>query len=93
MKILVDKMPNEISECNWANPTDLFYNEKTIWFCAWIAHPHSKTCPMAKGDECPYFTDHQKMFNDKVVTGLNKVGEVYPISPTEAEIIRKGVNL
>lgn len=90
MKILVDEMPNEVSECDWANPTDPFYNEDTVWHCDWMANHHHETCPMVKGKECPFFTDYQKIFNDKVIEEFNKVGEVFPISPTElAEVIRR----
>lgn len=77
MKILVDKMPNEVSECDWANPTDPFWDENTIWFCDWITS-HHETCPMVKGGECPFFTDYRQEFNDKVIEELNKIGEVYP---------------
>ena len=97
MKILVDKIPNDVSECDWANPTDpfhnlidSFYDENTIWFCNWMANYHHETCPMAKGGECPYFTDHEQLLHDKIIEELNKIGEVYPISPTElAEVIKR----
>lgn len=55
MKILVDEMPTKVEDCPWSSPTDMLWNNRTIWFCSW-GLSHSETCPMAKGGECPYFT-------------------------------------
>ena len=55
MKILVDEMPTKVEDCPWSNPTDMPWNNRTIWYCGW-ALSHSETCPMANNDECPYFT-------------------------------------
>ena len=55
MKILVDEMPTLVEDCSWSNPTDIPWNNRTIWYCGW-ALSHSETCPMTKGCECPYFT-------------------------------------
>ena len=59
MKILVDEMPTKVEDCSWSNPTDIPWNNRTIWYCGW-ALSHSETCPMAKGCECPYFTTIKK---------------------------------
>ena len=59
MKILVDEMPTKVEDCPWSNPTDIPWNDRTIWYCGW-ALSHSETCPMAKGNECPYFTAIKK---------------------------------
>ena len=59
MKILVDEMPTKVEDCPWSNPTDMPWNNRTIWYCGW-ALSHSETCPVAKGGECPYFTAIKK---------------------------------
>lgn len=59
MKILVDEMPTQVEDCPWSNPTDIPWNNRTIWYCGW-GLSHSETCPMAKGGECPYFTTIKK---------------------------------
>ena len=35
MKILVDEMPTQVEDCPYSNPTDMPWNDRTIWFCSW----------------------------------------------------------
>ena len=83
MKILVDEMPKKVDDCPWANPTDMPWNDRTIWFCQW-AMSHSETCPMAKGGECPYFK--QDDFN-RIVDAFNAIPNTYPFRTQEARKI------
>lgn len=86
MKILVNQMPNDVSECDWANPTDPFYDEDTIWFCDWMANHHHETCPMSKGGECPYFTDMSRQSDlGCIIDAFNAVPEVYPVRTQEVQ--------
>lgn len=62
MKILVDEMPTKVEDCPWSYPTEMPWNNRTIWYCDW-ALSHSETCPVTKGGECPYFTTIKKGIN------------------------------
>lgn len=33
MKILVDEMPTKVEDCPWSSPTDIPWNDRTIWYC------------------------------------------------------------
>lgn len=93
MKILVDEMPIQVEDCPYSNPTDMPWNDRTIWFCSW-GLSHSETCPMAKGCECPYFTtiSRQDDFN-RIIDAFNAIPETYPIRTQEAkEIIIRNPN-
>lgn len=89
MKILVDEMPTQVEDCPYSNPTDMPWNDRTIWFCS-CGLSHSETCPMAKGCECPYFK--QSDFY-RIVDAFNAIPEIYPIRTQEArEIIIRNPN-
>lgn len=89
MKILVDKMPTKVEDCPWSSPIDNPWGTRTIWFCDWALN-NGETCPMVKDGECPFFTSHEKILEEKVIDELNKIGEVYPLSPGKlAEVIRR----
>lgn len=91
MKILVDKMPNDVSECDWANPTDPYYDEDTIWFCDWGASRPHETCPMANGGECPWFTTMSRQSDlECIIDAFNAVPEVHPVPLAN---IKKGIKL
>ena len=80
MKILVDEMPTQVEDCPYSNPTDIPWNDRTIWFCNWILS-NGETCLMAKGGECPYFK--QDDFN-RIVDAFNAIPEIsYPIRAQE----------
>ena len=34
MKILVDEMPTKVEDCSWSSPTDMPWNNRTIWYCS-----------------------------------------------------------
>ena len=48
MKILVDEMPTQVGDCPYSNPTDMPWNDRTVWFCRTaqrltlqtLCHPH-----------------------------------------------------
>ena len=78
MKILVDEMPTKVEDCPYSNPTDIPWNDRTIWFCSW-GLSHSETCPMAKGCECPYFTAiAQKSDLDCIIDAAPEVYQLLP---------------
>ena len=90
MKILVDEMPIQVEDCSWSNPTDIPWNNRTIWYCGWSLS-HSETCPMTNNDECPYFTAiAQKSDLDCIINAFNAIPEVCPVSSAD---IKKGINL
>ena len=87
MKILVDEMPKKAEDCPYSNPTDMPWNDRTIWFCRW-GLSHSETCPMAKGGECPYFTTMAQQTDlDCIIDAFNAIPETYPIRTQEVEEI------
>ena len=93
MKILVDEMPIQVEDCPYSNPTDMPWNDRTIWFCSW-GLSHSETCPMAKGCECPYFTTISRQ-NDLecIIDAFNAIPNSYPVRTQEArEIIIRNPN-
>lgn len=76
MKILVDEMPTKVEDCPYSNPTDIPWNDRTIWFCSW-GLSHSETCPMAKGGECPYFTAiAQKSDLDCIIDAVPEIDQL-----------------
>ena len=93
MKILVDEMPTQVGDCPYSNPTDMPWNDRTIWFCSW-GLSHSETCPMAKGCKCPYFTTISRQNDlDCIIDAFNAIPETYPIRTQEAkEIIIRNPN-
>lgn len=93
MKILVDEMPTKAEDCPWSYPTEMPWNDRTIWFCQYSLS-NGETCPMAKGGECPYFTTiAQQTDLDCIIDAFNAVPEVYPIRAQEAkEIIIRNPN-
>ena len=93
MKILVVKMPTKAEDCPWSYPTENPWNDYTTWFCQYSLS-NSETCPMAKGGECPYFTDISRQTDlDCIIDAFNAVPEVYPITTQEArEIIIRNPN-
>ncbi len=87
MKILVDKMPKKVEDCPWAQPVDNPWGTRTIWFCDWALN-NGETCPMAKGDECPFFiTMSQQTDLDCIIDAFNAVPEAYPVRTQEAREI------
>lgn len=93
MKIFVDKMPTKAEDCPWSYPTEMPWNDRTVWFCQW-ALSNGETCPMTKGGECPYFTTMaQRTDLDCIIDAFNAVPEVYPIRTQEArEILIRNPN-
>lgn len=93
MKILVDEMPKKAEDCLWSYPTENPWNDYTTWFCQYSLS-NGETCPMAKGGECPYFTDISRQTDlDCIIDAFNAVPEVYPITTQEArEIIIRNPN-
>lgn len=93
MKILVDEMPTKAEDCPWSYPTEMPWNDRTVWFCQW-ALSNGETCPIAKGGECPYFTTiAQQTDLDCIIDAFNAVPEVYPIRAQEArEILIRNPN-
>ena len=87
MKILVDEMPTKAENCSWSYPTEMPWNDRTIWFCQW-ALSNGETCPMAKGGECPYFTTMSRQSDlDCIIDAFNAIPETYPIRTQEAKEI------
>lgn len=87
MKILVDEMPTKAEDCPWSYPTEMPWNDRTIWFCQYSLS-NGETCPMTKGGECPYFTTMSRQTDlDCIIDAFNAVPEVYPIRAQEAKEI------
>ena len=93
MKILVDEMPTKAEDCPWSYPTEMPWNDRTVWFCQYSLS-NGETCPMAKGGECPYFTTiAQQTDLDCIIDAFNAVPETYPIRAQEArEILIRNPN-
>lgn len=93
MKILVVKMPTKVEDCPWSYPTENPWNTYTTWFCQYPLS-NGETCPMAKGGECPYFTDISRQTDlDCIIDAFNAVPEVYPVRTQEVkEIIFRNPN-
>ena len=87
MKILVDKMPTKAENCPWSYPTEMPWNDRTIWFCQYSLS-NGETCPMAKSGECPYFTTMSRQSDlDCIIDAFNAIPETYPIRTQEVEEI------
>lgn len=81
MKILVDEIPTKVGDCPWSYPTEMPWNDRTIWFCQW-ALSNGETCPMVTGGECPYFTIiSQQTDLDYIIDAFNAVPETYQLLP------------
>lgn len=93
MKILVDEMPTKAENCPWSYPTEMPWNDRTIWFCQW-ALSNGETCPIVKSGECPYFTTMSRQSGlDCIIDAFNAIPETYPIRTQEAkEIIIRNPN-
>lgn len=87
MKILVDEMPTKAENCPWSYPTEMPWNDRTIWFCQYSLS-NGETCPIAKGGECPYFTTMSRQTDlDCIIDAFNAIPETYPIRTQEAREI------
>lgn len=87
MKILVDEMPTKAENCPWSYPTEMPWNDRTIWFCQYSLS-NGETCPMVKGGECPYFTTMSRQSDlDCIIDAFNAIPETYPIRTQEAREI------
>ena len=87
MKILVDEMPTKAENCPWSYPTEMPWNDRTIWFCQYSLS-NGETCPMAKGGECPYFTTMSRQSDlNCIIVAFNAIPETYPIRTQEVEEI------
>ena len=87
MKILVDEMPTKAENCPWSYPTEMPWNDRTIWFCQYSLS-NGETCPMAKSGECPYFTTMSRQSDlDCIIDAFNAIPETYPICTQEVEEI------
>lgn len=87
MKILVDEMPTKAENCPWSYPTEIPWNDRTIWFCQYSLS-NGETCPIVKGGECPYFTTMSRQSDlDCIIDAFNAIPETYPIRTQEAREI------
>lgn len=87
MKILVDEMPTKAENCPWSYPTEIPWNDRTIWFCQYSLS-NGETYPIVKGGECPYFTTMSRQSDlDCIIDAFNAIPETYPIRTQEAREI------